>query len=96
MYATATEKFNSYFKKFTANNVASLSNRSANLCNNLPRSEASNVLHGDPSLKALLAASTAASISALSPLWISAMTSPVAGLTVWNVWPFFALCHSLL
>src|SRR4030095_2892334 len=42
-----------------------------------------------PDLKALRAAFTAASTSDASPRATSAITSPVAGLMVWKVLPFF-------
>jgi hypothetical protein len=42
-----------------------------------------------PDLNALRAALTAASTSLASPRATSAITSPVAGLMVWKVLPFF-------
>ena len=81
--------------KLTAMYVALASIRSASLYSNLPRSEASNVLHGDPNLKASLAASTAKSTSALVPCCTSVITLPFAGFIVSNVFPVLDLCHSL-
>src|SRR6516225_6638110 len=66
--------------------------RSASLLSSRPRSEAFILGHG-PSSKALRAALTARSTSALSPSATWQMVSPVAGLTVGNVLPETLSCH---
>merc|ERR1719234_734798 len=73
----------------------SLSIKSASLLRSWPRAEASIVRQALPKENAFLAAVTANSTSALSPSCTEQMVSPVAGFTVWKVFPEAEFTHSL-